>query len=98
MRAGHALVPDHDQVGVLLLGHIEDRVRRLALTGDGLDLDAGVVHVLGRIGERRVDVLVRAQRVLDVAGRLEPLLAQAPCGTGSKALTMQRVAPVCFAS
>ena len=35
LGAGHALVADHDQVGVLLLGDVEDRVRRLALAGEG---------------------------------------------------------------
>ena len=28
LRAGHALVADHDQVGALLLGDVEDRVSR----------------------------------------------------------------------
>ena len=31
LRAGHALVADHDQVGALLLGHVEDRVGGVAL-------------------------------------------------------------------
>ena len=35
---GHALVADHDQVGLDLLGDVEDRVGRVALAGVGLDL------------------------------------------------------------
>ena len=48
LRAGHALVADHDQVGVLLLGDVEDRVGRVALARVGLDLDPLLLEVLRR--------------------------------------------------
>ena len=38
LRAGHALVADDDQVGLLLLGDVEDRVGRVALARVDLDL------------------------------------------------------------
>ena len=41
LRAGHALVADHDQVGAPLLRDVEDRVGRIALAGVGVDRDPG---------------------------------------------------------
>ena len=40
LGAGHALVADHDQVGALLLGDVEDRVGRVALARVSLHVDA----------------------------------------------------------
>ena len=40
LGAGHSLVADDDQVGVLLFGHVEDRVRGIALARVSLDVDA----------------------------------------------------------
>ena len=42
LGSGHALVADHDQVGLLLLGHVQDRVGGVALAGVGLHLHAGL--------------------------------------------------------
>src|SRR4051794_32913923 len=39
--AGHALVAHDDQVRVAFLGDVEDRVRRVALAREDLDLEAG---------------------------------------------------------
>jgi hypothetical protein len=33
LRAAHAFVADHDQVCALLLGHVQDRLRRVLLAG-----------------------------------------------------------------
>src|SRR5205807_6876453 len=35
---GHPLVPDHDQVGSLLFGHVEDRVGGVTLARERLNL------------------------------------------------------------
>jgi len=64
--AGHALVADHDQVGLGLLGDVEDRLSGVGLYRVGLNLDP---LFLGRgCGgvEDQVDVLARADLVLDV--------------------------------
>ena len=42
-RAGHALVPDHDQVGIDLTGHGEDLRGGVALTKDDVALGVGTV-------------------------------------------------------
>ena len=53
-RAGHALVADDDEVGLRLLGHVEDRVGGIALPRVLLDLDPGRLRdLLGTQGERR---------------------------------------------
>src|SRR5688500_14088757 len=39
--AGHPLVADDDEVCARLLGNIENRIRRRALAGMGVDLDPG---------------------------------------------------------
>ena len=75
--AGHALVAHDDQVGLGLLGDVEDRVRRTALARVGQDLDAGLLRGAGRGFEDLVDVLLRADRVGDVRRNLVGLLAQA---------------------
>ena len=76
-RAGHALVADDDHVGLGLLGDVEDRVGRVALASVGVDLDPGLLRGAGGRLEDTVDVLLRADRVGDVAGDLPALLAQA---------------------
>ena len=94
LGAGHALVADHDQVGFPLLGDVEDRVRGIALTRVHVDRHAGLAaDRRGRL-ERRVDVLARVDRPLQVLGRLRgvPRSGAAP-GTGSYALTSSSLAP-----
>ena len=76
LGAGHALVADDDEVGALLLGDVEDRVGRVALTREQRDLDALLLGHLGRGGERRVDVLARVDHPAHVVRRLRGLLAQ----------------------
>jgi hypothetical protein len=78
--AGHPLVADDDQVRVALLGDVEDRVGRIALAGEGLDLDARLADAVGGLAERGVDLLARVDHPLQVAGRLTRLLAQARLG------------------
>ena len=80
LGAGHALVADDDQVRLLLVGDVEDHVRRLSLPRIGAHRDAGRLGLLGGLGERGVDILAGVHRVLDVGGRLEALLAQPRCG------------------
>src|SRR4051794_7639092 len=82
LGAGHALVADDDQVGALLLGDVEDGVGGVALARVGLDLHAGLLGLLGRLAERRVDVLARVDHPLDVVGDLRALLPQALAGDG----------------
>jgi hypothetical protein len=64
--AGHPLVADHDQVRLHLFGDVEDRLRRIALDRVGLDLDPLLAGVGGGGVEDEVDVLARADLVLDV--------------------------------
>ena len=45
LGARHALVAHHDQVGVVLLGNVENRVGGIALTLEGLRGDAGLLDV-----------------------------------------------------
>ena len=61
LGAGHALVAHHDEVGAGLLGDVEDRVRRTALTGVDLGLHAGGAGDRGDVFEDRVDGLARRQ-------------------------------------
>ena len=37
LGAGHSLVSDHDQIALLLLGDVEDRVGGVSLAGERLD-------------------------------------------------------------
>ena len=77
LRAGHALVADDDQVGLLLLGDVQDRVGGVALAREGLDLDAVLSRPrLAASASGGLDVLARADGVRDVRGDLLPLLAQ----------------------
>ena len=66
--SGHALVADHDQIGVGLFGDVEDRLGRLALDRVGLHLDPLLARRRGGGIEDQVDVLARADLVLDVSG------------------------------
>src|SRR5690606_269449 len=79
---GHALVADDDQVGLELLGDVEDRVRRVALAGVRLHLHPGLLRGTGRGVQGGVDVLARADGVGDVPGDLAALLAQPGLGHG----------------
>ena len=72
------LLPTTIEVGAALLGHVEDRVGRIALARVGLRRDAGGPRLLGRLAQRGVDVLARVDHPLQVAGDLLGLLAQAP--------------------
>ena len=80
LGAGHALVADHDQVGALLLGHVEDRVGRIALARVDLHLDALRLEPLARPPQRRVHVLARVDHPLEVLGHLLALLPQPALG------------------
>ena len=40
LGAGHSLVADDDEVGALLFGYVEDRIRGIALARVSLDVDA----------------------------------------------------------
>ena len=82
LGAGHPLVADDDQVGPLLLGDVEDRVGRVALARERLDLDARAFDLLGGLAQRRLDVLARVDHPLQVLRHLAPLLAQALVGHG----------------
>src|SRR5215211_6333634 len=73
----HALVADHDEVGVLLLGNIEERVGRIPLTGVRGDLDALLPGGPGGVFEGSVHILAGADGVRDVAGHLRSFAAQA---------------------
>src|SRR5579859_789356 len=64
--ARHALVPDDDQIGVLLLGDVEDRVGGISLARVHADGHRGLARDLRSILERRVDLLARADRPLHV--------------------------------
>jgi serine protease len=74
--AGHALVPDHDQVRLGLLGHVEDRIGWIAFARVRVDLELLLQRWGGGRLERGVDVLARSDRIGDVAGNLTALLAQ----------------------
>ena len=63
-----------------LLGDVEDRVGGIALARVGLGLDALLLGLADRAVERHVDVLPRADAVLDVSRHLALLLAQAARG------------------
>ena len=76
LRTGHALVADDDEVGALLLGHVEDRVGRVALAGEGLDLHARLLDLVGRVAERGLHVLTRIDRPLKVVRSVLALGAQ----------------------
>ena len=71
--AGHALVADHDQVGLGLFGDAEDRLGGVALDRVGLHLDAVFARIGGGGVEDQVDVLARADLVLDVGWGLQLL-------------------------
>jgi hypothetical protein len=77
LGAGHALVADDDQVGIGLLGDVEDRVGRVPLTRVRLGRDALLARHLDGLAQRRVDVLTRVDHPLQVGRRLVGLLAQA---------------------
>ena len=54
----HSLVADHDQVGVLLLGDVEDRVGGVAAAGVAVGLDTRRVRGAGGFLEHGVDLTV----------------------------------------
>src|SRR5262245_8551488 len=66
-RTGHSLVPDEDEVGVVLLGDVEDRIGGIALSRMGDDLDALLLRRRRRPVEHELNVLARIDRVRDVA-------------------------------
>src|SRR6476659_9207846 len=74
LGARHSLVAHHDQVGIDLLGDVQDRVGGIALAWVRRRLDTLLLRHADRALERHVDVLTRAGRVLDVAGHLTLLL------------------------
>src|SRR3954451_10215291 len=76
LGACHALVADDDQVGALLLGDVEDGIRRVALAREGLHLHTRLVDLFGRGVERGLHVLARIDRPLEVFRRTLPLAAQ----------------------
>src|SRR5205823_2659631 len=57
LRAGHALVAEHDQVGALLLGDVEDRVRRVALPDVDLRPQPHRARLARGLLQRGLDVL-----------------------------------------
>src|SRR4051812_38990051 len=56
-RPGHALVPDDDQIGVALLGDVDDRVGRIPLARVRVRIHAGVAGDLRRRFQRGIDIL-----------------------------------------
>ena len=80
LGAGHSLVADHDQVGVFLLGHVENRVGGIALARVSLDVHAGVAQRSGRVLERFAHVLARVDHPLQVTWHLLAFLLEAPLG------------------
>ena len=74
LGAGHPLVPDHDQVDALLLGDIEDRVRRITLTRVACSFrDARAPRVRAGPVEQREYVGTRVDGPFDVGGNLRAL-------------------------
>ena len=67
LGAGHALVADHDQVGVLLLGHVQDRVRRLALAREGVTCTPAASTPRAASARIASTSSLGVDRVLDVA-------------------------------
>ena len=80
LRSRHALVADHDQIGLRLLGDVEDRVGRVALAGMRLSLDVLLPRLARRAVEHQANVLTWVDGVPDVAGELGRLVAQALLG------------------
>jgi hypothetical protein len=76
LGAGEALVADDDQLGALLLGHVEDRVGRVALAGVDDRRDARRLRLRRRLAEVRVDLLAAGDVPLVVSRSGE-------AGTGS---------------
>ena len=83
-RAGHALVADDDQVRAALLGDVEDRVGRVALAREGLDLDA---RPRARARRRRASVASTSSRGLTIhcrsSGACRASSRRRGLGTGS---------------
>ncbi len=76
--AGHPLVAHHDQVGIGLFGDVENGLGGIGL--DRVDLNLHPL-LLGRGGggvEDQVDVLARADLVVDVGRSVLPLPLDAP--------------------
>src|SRR4051812_9193407 len=76
-RTGHALVADQDQVGVVLLGDVEDGVGGIPLPRVGYHLDLGLLRHTRRLVEQELHVLARVDRVGDVAGDARFLIPEA---------------------
>ena len=72
LRARHPLVADHDQVGVLLLGDVEDRVRWVAFAREGDAADA----ILDVAEETNADLIVVGNKGMTGAKRF--LLGSVP--------------------
>ena len=64
------LLPTTIRSALGLLGDVEDRVGGVALAGEGLDLHARALDVLGRLLERGLDVLARVDHPLQVLRHL----------------------------
>src|SRR5438477_616461 len=57
LRASHAAVPNHDHIGVLLVGDVDDRVDRISLAEHCAQLD---VHAVALLPPRRAAAARRA--------------------------------------
>ena len=77
------LLPTTIRSAPRLLGHIEDRVGRIALAGEDSTVTPASSTLRGRRLESGVDVLARVDHPLQVLGDLLGLLAQARAETGS---------------
>ena len=93
LGAGHALVADHDQVGVGLLGDVEDRVGRVALARRGSSTSTpsclagpAAASSVTLTSSRGADARGRRRR-----GSPAPPRCSRCWGTGSKALTRSRL-------
>lgn len=49
----HSAIADHDEIGIDLLGHVEDRRRRVAWAGIYVRWNANLGGAVGRGGEHR---------------------------------------------
>ena len=98
LGAGHALVADDDQVGAALLGDVEDRVGGSPSRAKVSTSTPASSTSLGRLAERRLDVLARVDHPLQVLRRLARLLAQALPGDRLVGGDESSVAPICLAS